>query len=70
MPQDALIEVKYGITLYVKGEDMSANPPPYIDADYGQAINMVAYFRIDINSDGLSGSEMSKIYGKKGHQVV
>lgn len=66
VPQDALIEVKYGITLYVKGEDMSANPPPYIDVDYGQAINMVAYFRIDINSDGLTGSEMSKIYGKKG----
>ena len=67
VPQNALIEVKYGITLYAKGEDMSANPPPYIDVTYGQAINMVTFFCIDLNNDGvIDGSEYSKKYGKKG----
>lgn len=67
VPQDALIEVKYGITLYIKGEDMSAIPPPYIDATYGQAINMVTFFCIDRDNNGsIDSSEFSMKYGEKG----
>lgn len=66
VPQEALIEVKYGVTLYIKGEDMSANPPPYADVTYGQTINMVAFFLIDIDNDGLSEEELGKRYGIKG----
>lgn len=74
VPHDALIEVKYGITLYVKGEDMSANPPDmsadpprYVDIEYGQAINMITFFCIDLDNDGfIDASEFSKKYGLKG----
>ena len=73
VPHDALIEVKYGITLYAKGEDMSLNPPPYIDVTYGQAINMVTFFCVDLNNDGtIDAGEFSKKYGKKGqyHETI
>jgi hypothetical protein len=66
VPQKAYIEVKYGITLYAKGEDMSAHPPPYIDVNYGQAIVMEAFFCVDLDNDGtIDSSEFSTKYGIK-----
>ena len=67
VPQESLIEVKYGITLYAKGEDMSDHAPPYIDVAYGQTISMAAFFCIDLDEDGIiNGSEYNKKYGRKG----
>ncbi len=66
VPNQSLVEVKYGITLYCKGENMKAHAPPYVDITPGEAINMVTYFRIDINGDGWDGDEWNKTYGEKG----
>lgn len=67
VPAQALIEVKYGITLYAKGEDMSAHPPPFFDATYGVAIGMAAFFCIDMDNNGvIDGAEYNKKYGIKG----
>lgn len=67
VPQSALIEVKYGITLYAKGEDMTAHPPPFFDVTYGVAIGMEAFFCVDLDNNGvIDGTEYSKKYGLKG----
>jgi hypothetical protein len=67
VPNDAFIEVKYGITLYVKGEDMSAHPPPFFDATYGVAVSMASFFCIDLDNDGIiDASEFDDKYGIKG----
>jgi len=65
VPNDAIIEVKYGITIFITGNDLSAGPP-YFYATYDQAVNMFTFFKVDINGDGLSGTENTKLYGQKG----
>jgi hypothetical protein len=66
VPQDAFIEVKYGITLYAKGEDMSAHPPPFVDVNYGIAIGMKAFFCVDLDNDGIiDPAEFNTKYGVK-----
>jgi len=63
-PQDAIIEIKYGITLAIVGNDLSAGCPcSYIT--FNQAISMLTYLKVDLNNDGLSIAESSKIYGQK-----
>lgn len=64
-PVDALIEVKYGITMIVKGSDLSAGPP-YSDVAYDEAVKIGLYFCVDINNDGLDATELSKRYGYNG----
>ncbi len=64
-PQQAIVEVKYGITLLVVGNDLSAGPP-YFYVTYDQAVSMMTYFKVDLNNDGLSGAELTKDYGQKG----
>ncbi len=64
VPQTALIEVKYGVTILIAGTDMQAGPPTAYTAG-GETSTVFTYFRIDLNSDGLSATEMSKKYGQK-----
>ena len=61
MTQDSIIEVKYGITLLVSGYDLTTGLLTY--PTYGEAFSMGTFFVIDIDSDGLSPSELSKRYG-------
>lgn len=65
VPFNALIEIKYGITLYVSGSNILV-PPPFSEPAIGRAISMVTYFCVDIDSDGLSGEELNNKYGING----
>lgn len=64
-PQDAIVEVKYGITIVIIGSDLSAGPP-YFYATLDQSVSMATFFKVDLDSDGLSGTELTKEYGQKG----
>ncbi len=65
VPQEALIEVKYGITMMVKGSDLSAGPP-FADVTYDQSISIGVFFCIDIDNNGLDPFERSVTYGYNG----
>lgn len=63
-PQDALIEVRYAMTI-----DLSDEPLPAAAASTFSDISAKSvrcYFYIDLNSDGLDATELSKIYGLHG----
>ncbi len=64
VPNDAIVEVKYGITMLIVGNDLSAGPP-YFYVDYNQAISMMTFFKVDLNDDGLDVTESGKEYGHK-----
>lgn len=64
VPQDATIEVKYGITLLVAGADITTGSLFYVT--YDQAVTMQTYFCVDINSDGLDAIEKARRHGYKG----
>ena len=70
VPQEALIEVKFGVTVMIEGSDLSVGPPvgpPYADITYDTSIKIGLYFVVDIDSDGiLSPVELSKKYGLHG----
>ncbi|WP_375238582.1 hypothetical protein [Aurantibacter sp.] len=64
-PQDATVEVKYGITLLVAGNDLSTSvPTAYVT--YEKAVTMVTYFCVDIDSNGLDATEKAIRHGYKG----
>jgi len=65
VPREALIEVKYGVTIYVRGSDMTLTPP-WSEPSPGEAVQIGIYFCVDLNDDGLSAVELDKIYGIKG----
>ena len=65
VPQDALIEVKFGVTVIIEGSDLSLGPP-YTDITYDNSIKIGLYFVMDIDNDGLSPAELSKKYGLHG----
>lgn len=60
----AMIEVKYSMSLYFSSTDL-ASPPmtPIIDS---KSIAVQVYYCVDINSDGLSSAELAIKYGSKG----
>lgn len=64
VPQDAIIEVKYGVTIILVGNDLNAGPP-YFYVTYDEAVTVFTYFSVDIDSDGLSPAEAAKTYGQK-----
>lgn len=66
VPQDALIEVKYGITVMIEGSDISAGVLPYADVDYDQSIVFGSFFCIDVDGGGLSATERAMMYGRTG----
>ena len=65
VPQDAIIEIKYGMTMLIIGSDLTAGPPYYY-VDLDQAVTMQTYLKVDLNNDGLAGDELTKLYGQKG----
>jgi hypothetical protein len=63
-PQNALVEVKYGVTINLASSDLNVSPA-FNFADLSARTYNV-WFYIDINNDGLSPAELSKRYGDKG----
>ena len=63
-PQEALLEIRYGITTLVKGSSMLVAPPWSEPATF-MASQIKIYFYIDYNDDGL-GPELTEIYGLNG----
>ena len=63
-PQDAIVEIKYGITLFITSSDLSM-APPWFYVTYDQAVSVMTYLKVDLNNDGLSGTELTKEYGQK-----
>lgn len=68
-PQSALIEVKYGITVVISDKDLITMPAGS-PLDDKSARTFEVYFCIDLNSDGLDATELSKQYGNKGQAVA
>jgi len=64
-PRDALMEIRYGVTTYVRGSSMLV-APPWVEPTPNEAVLIKIYFCIDINNDGLDATELSKIYGLNG----
>lgn len=65
VPREALIEVKYGVTIYVRGSNMQLTPP-WSEPTPGEAVQIGIYFCVDLNDNGLSSEELNKRYGIKG----
>ncbi|UOK43248.1 MULTISPECIES: hypothetical protein [Flavobacterium] len=68
-PQNALIEVKYGITVVVSDVDMIATPAGS-PLDDKSTRTFEVYYCIDLNNDGLNAIELSKQYGNKGQAIA
>lgn len=68
-PQNALIEVKYGITIVISDVNMITTPMGS-PLDDRSTRTFEVYFCIDENSDGLSAGELAKQYGNKGQAVA
>ncbi len=64
VPQDATVEVKYGITLLVSGVDITTGALAYVV--YDEAVSMQTYFSVDIDSNGLDATEKARRHGYKG----
>ena len=64
VPQDAMAEVKYGVSMLISGTDINTGTLSYIT--YEEAIMVETYFVVDLDSDGLSATELAKVYGRKG----
>ncbi len=65
LPQSAMIEVKFGVTMMIQGSDISLGPP-FSDVTYDASIKIGTFFCIDVDNDGLDASERAKIYGING----
>lgn len=68
-PIDGWLELKYGVTSYVAGSDISVGCP-CLFPNRNKAIVYQTYFLIDLNSDGLSAEELSKKYGFNGQYYL
>lgn len=63
-PQNALIEVRYAMTIDLSDQLLPA-PAASTFSDVS-AKSVRCYFYIDLNNDGLSPAELSKVYGLHG----
>lgn len=63
-PQNALIEVRYAMTIDLSDQLLPA--PAASTFDDISARTVRCYFYIDLNSDGLDATELTKIYGLHG----
>jgi hypothetical protein len=63
-PQDALIEVRYAMTIDLSDEFLPAPGASTFNDISARAVR--CYFYIDLNSDGLDAVELSKRYGLHG----
>ncbi|TDR24457.1 hypothetical protein [Flavobacterium cheniae] len=63
-PQDALIEVRYAMTIDLSDQFLPAPAGSTFNDISARAVR--CYFYIDLNSDGLDAAELSKKYGLHG----
>jgi len=64
VPQTAVVEIKYGVTIVITDIDMTV--PPYLSyLTDNEARSIETFFCFDINDDGLDVTEKSKQYGQK-----
>jgi len=63
-PQNALIEVRYVMTIDLSDEILPAPAASTFQDISARTIH--TYFYIDLNSDGLDATELSKVYGLHG----
>lgn len=66
---ESWLELKYGITTYLAGSDISVGCP-CIYPNNSESVVYQTYFLLDIDSDGLSAAELSKNYGYNGQYYV
>lgn len=64
VPQTAIVEVKYGVTIVITNVDMTLPALSYITDNEARTIQ--TFFCFDINNDGLDAMEKAKKYGQKG----
>lgn len=64
-PRSALLEIRYGITTYVAGSDLTQNPITWLEPTEGETIQIKIYFYLDFLSDGI-GPELTQYYGMNG----
>ena len=64
MPHNAIVEVKYGVTLLIAGANIASGTLLY--ATYNQAVSIQIYFCVDIDGNGLDAEEKARRYGYKG----
>lgn len=67
LTKDALLEIRYGISTYVRGEDMKQTPGPdgWVGTTPGEASQIKIYFYLDFLGDD-TGDELTKFYGFNG----
>jgi len=63
VPQTAVVEVKYGVTIVITNVDMTIPALAYITDNESRTIE--TFFCFDINNDGLDVTEKAKQYGQK-----
>lgn len=63
VPQTAVVEVKYGVTIVITDVDMTIPALSYITDNEARTIE--TFFCFDINNDGLDATEKSKQFGQK-----
>lgn len=65
-PVSGWIELKYAVTAWIAGSDLNLGCAPCAYPNTLQSIVYQTYFVIDLNSDGLSATELSTHYGYNG----
>lgn len=69
-PVDGYLELKYSVTAWVAGNDLNLGCAPCTYPNTTETIVYQTYFLLDIDSDGLSGSELTRLYGYNGQYYV
>lgn len=69
-PVAGWIELKYGITAFVAGSDLNLGCSPCSYPDTDETIVYQTFFLVDLNSDGLDATELSRVYGYNGQHYV
>jgi hypothetical protein len=63
-PQNALLEIRFGVTTLVRGSSMLIGPP-WSEPTPNEACQIKIYFYLDFHDDN-TGPELSEIYGLNG----
>lgn len=69
-PISGWLELKYGVTTWVAGSDLNLGCTPCSYPNTSETIVYQTYFLLDLNSDGLSATELSKEYGYNGQHFT
>jgi len=65
-PRNALLEIRYGVTTFIRGSSMLVGPP-WSEPTPNQASQIKIYFYLDYHDNGIGvGPELNEIYGLNG----